>query len=300
MMRALAATAVLALLGARDAEPNFPIAPEKFITEFRGAEGLTFNGEGRLFIGANNAIWIAEPDGKVRKIADVHRHLGQAGIGQRDILAADFGPTNAFQHGPNDDGMVWRITPEGVKSVAATGIGDPNALLVLRDRSFLVSDDAVDKIYRVADGKTALWSTAVAYPNGLAFSRDRRTVFVAQIFSALNPIKPDDRIWAIPIAGARPAGPARLVARTNQAPDGLVTDDKGRVYIADNGSGRILRYDPKAGTTIVIAEGMPGVASLVFGEGSFDRSALYATTTARGGGTIWKVRVGARGLKPYR
>lgn len=299
-MRTLVATAALALLGAKDAEPAFPVAPEPFITVFKGAEGLTFNGEGRLFIGANNAIWIAEPDGKVRKIAGVHRHLGQAGIGPRDILAADFGPTNAFQHGPNDDGMVWRITPEGVKTVAATGIGDPNAVLVLKDRSFLVSDDAVDRIYRVAGGKTSLWSTAVAYPNGLAFSRDRRTIFVAQIFSALKPIKPDDRIWAIPIAGTRPAGPARLAARTNQAPDGLVTDDRGRIYIADNGSGRILRYDPNAGTTIVIAEEMPGVASLVFGEGRFDRSALYATTTARGGGTIWKVHVGARGLKPYR
>lgn len=300
MMRGLVATAALALLGARDAEPAFPVAPEKFITAFNGAEGLTFNGEGRLFIGANNAIWIADPDGKVRRIADVHRHLGQAGIGKRDILAADFGPTNAFQHGPNDDGMVWRITPEGVKTVAATGIGDPNAVLVLKDRSFLVSDDAVDKIYRVKDGQTEVWSTAVAYPNGLAFARDRRTIFVAQIFSAIGPVVPDDRIWAIPIAGSRPAGPARLVARTNQAPDGLVTDAKGRVYIADNGSGRILRYDPAAGTTIVVAEGMPGVASLVFGEGAFDRSALYATTTARGGGTIWKVRVGARGLKPYR
>ncbi|HUE82955.1 MAG TPA: hypothetical protein VMM84_12650 [Pyrinomonadaceae bacterium] len=86
--------------------------PEIFIDRFQGSEGITFNGEGRLFIGANNAIWIAEPDGTARKIADVHRHLGQAGIGPRDILAADFGPTNVFQNGPNDDGIVWRITPE--------------------------------------------------------------------------------------------------------------------------------------------------------------------------------------------
>ncbi|HLE62009.1 MAG TPA: hypothetical protein VI750_02660, partial [Pyrinomonadaceae bacterium] len=85
---------------------QFPVKPELFIGSFQGAEGITFNGEGRLFIGANNAIWLAEPDGSVRKIADVHRHLGQAGIGRRDILAADFGPTNVFQHGPNDDGIV--------------------------------------------------------------------------------------------------------------------------------------------------------------------------------------------------
>ncbi|MGH9962708.1 MAG: hypothetical protein ACREBC_37270, partial [Pyrinomonadaceae bacterium] len=78
-----------------------PTKPEVFIDRFKGSEGITFNGEGRLFIGADEAIWIAEPDGAVQKIADVSAPLGLARIGARDILAADFGPTNVFQHGPN-------------------------------------------------------------------------------------------------------------------------------------------------------------------------------------------------------
>jgi sugar lactone lactonase YvrE len=298
---------LLALLLAACATPSagggetiFPVKPEPFITQFNGSEGLTFNGEGRLFIGANNQIWIAEPDASVRKIADVHRHLGQAGIGPRDILAADFGPTNAFQDGPNDDGIVWRITPEGGKTVFATGIGDPNAIIRLPGGTWLVSDDAVDRIYRIADGKAEIWSTSVPFPNGMALSRDGRTLYVAQIFSAIGPVVPDRRIWAIPIKGDRQAGEAKVVATTQQAPDGLVADEHGRIYVADNGSGTIRRYDPRTGAMIVIAEGMPGVASLVFGEGRFDRRSLYATTTARGGGTIWKIRVGVRGAKLLR
>jgi hypothetical protein len=51
---------------------------------------------------------------------------------------------------------------------------------------------------------------------------------------------------------------------------------------------------------ILIAEGMPGVASLVFGEGKFDRQAIYATSTRRGGGKIWKVRVGVKGARVHR
>ena len=94
---------------------DFPTTPEVFIDEFDGAEGIAFNGEGRLFLGADGAVWIAQPDGKVRRIADVDAPLGLAGVGPRDILAADFGPANVFQHGPNDDGIVWRITPEGGK-----------------------------------------------------------------------------------------------------------------------------------------------------------------------------------------
>jgi sugar lactone lactonase YvrE len=277
---------------------EFPVKPEIFIDQFNGSEGITFNAEGRLFIGANNAIWIAEPDGTVKKITDVHRHLGQARIGKRDILACDFGPTNVFADGPNDDGIVWRITPEGKKTAVARGIADPNAVVVLKDGSFLVSDDGTDKIFRVKNGKVSIWSTAVPYPNGLTLSLDNRTLYVAQIFSNLKPIVVDDRIWAFTINKGLPVGPPKVVARTGgKAVDGLVTDEFGRVYVADNGAGKIFRYDPKTGKMIVIAEGVPSVASLVFGEGKFDRQAIYATSTQRGGGKIWKIKVGVGGAK---
>ncbi len=281
-------------------DPPFPVVAERFITQFGGAEGITFNGEGRLFIGANNAVWEAQPDGTVRRLTDVYRHLGQAGIGPRDILAADFGPTNAFQDGPNGDGIVWRITPDGERTVFATGIGDPNAIVRLPGGTWLVSDDAVDHIYRIVDGRAEIWTRAVPFPNGMALSRDGRTLYVAQIFSAIGPVVPDNAIWAIPIRGDRPAGPARIVARTERAPDGLAVDEYGRIYIADNGSGSIRRYDPDTGAMAIIAEDMPNVASLVFGEGRFDPLSLYATSTERGGGTIWRVRVGVRGARPIR
>lgn len=281
---------------------HLPVKPDAFITEFRAAEGLTFNAAGQLFIGANRGVSIVTPDGKVTRIADVNTHLGQAGIGARDILAADFGPTNIFRDGPNDDGVVWRITPEGSKTVAATGIADPNFILVLPDRSWLVSDDGVDKIYRIRDGKTEVWSSAVAYPNGLALSPDGRTLYVAQIFTQLKPIVFDNRIWSIPLtAGFDPAGPPVLLARTgNGGVDGLAIDESGFVYVADNQGGKIWRIDPKNGAITLVAEGMPNVASLVFGEGEFDRRAIYATSTEKGGGTIWKIRVGARGARLTR
>jgi sugar lactone lactonase YvrE len=280
------------------AKVQFPVKPEIFIDQFQGAEGITFNAESRLFIGANNSIWIAEPDGSVKKIADVYRHLGQARIGRRDILACDFGPTNVFADGPNNDGIVWRITPAGKKTVVATGIADPNAVVVLRDGSLLVSDDGTDEIYRVKGKSVSIWSTEVPFPNGLTLSLDNRVLYVAQIFSNLKPIAFEDRIWAFKLANGRPVSPPTIVARTGgKGVDGLVTDEFGRIYIADNGAGKIQRFDPKSGEMVMIAEGMPGVASLVFGEGKFDREAIYATTTMRGGGKIWKVRVDARGAR---
>jgi len=271
-----------------------------FIRCFKGAEGITFNGEGRLFIGADNAIWLAEPDGAVRKIAYAHAALGQAGIGPRDILAADFGPTNVFQDGPNADGIVWRITPEGEKTAVATGIADPNFVLVLPDKTFLVSDDGTDKIYRVQDKQVSIWSSAVPYPNGMALSLDDKVLYVAQIFSSLRPIVGNDRIWALKLnAAGAPAGPPVVAARTGEGGvDGLAADEFGRIYIADNGAGKVFRFDPKSGAVILIAKDMPGVASLVFGEGKFDREAIYATSTRTG--KIWKVKVGAKGARVHR
>lgn len=286
-------------------DPPFPVAAERFVTQFRGAEGITFNGEGRLFVGANNQVWEILPDGSTRRLVDVYRHLGQAGIGPRDILAADFGPTNIFGDGANsrNDGIVWRITPEGERTAFATGIADPNAIIRLPGGTWLVSDDGVDHIYRIVDGRAEIWSRAVPFPNGMALSRDGRTLYVAQIFSAIGPVVPDTAIWAIPIRNDRPAGPGRIVARTERAPDGLAADEYGRIYVADNGSGSIRRYDPATGDMVVVARGMPNVASLVFGEGAFDPLSIYATSTAGRegrGGTIWRVRIGVRGAPPNR
>jgi gluconolactonase len=93
---------------------------------------------------------------------------------------------------------------------------------------------------------------------------------------------------------------AQVVANSQQGPDGLAADALGRIYIADNGAGKIWRFDPRNGEKILIAEGMKSVASLAFGEGKFDRRAIYATSTQGGGGKIYKVRVGVKGATLHR
>ena len=290
---------ILVESGLPASKPEFPVQPEIFIDRFKGSEGITFNARGELFIGADEGIWLAQTDGSVRKITDLDAPLGLAGIGRRDILAADFGPTNVFEHGPNADGIVWRITPEGRKTVVATGIADPNFILVLPNRTFLVSDDGTDKIYLVKGNSVSVWSSAVAYPNGMALSLDDRALYVAQIFKSLKPIVGDDRIWAFSLVNGTPVGQPKVVARTGEGGlDGLAADEYGRVYVADNGAGKIRRFDPKTGEVVLIAEGMPGVASLAFGEGKFDRQAIYATSTRRG--NIWRVPVGAKGARLHR
>lgn len=302
------------------AEPDFPVAAELFVDgEFGGCEGIAFNGEGRLFVTAGRryekgeeatavrGLWEVALDGSVRKVADVETTLGVAGFGGRDLLVADFGPTSAFREDRNTDGVVWRITPEGEKTAWVTGIGDPNFVVVRRDGSLLVSDDATSDVYVVGEDRAPrLFTTSVPHPNGMVLSADERTLWVAQIFKSIRPVVYDDSLWALALdEEGRPTGAAELVARTGPwaANDGLAMDAKGRVYVAANGrAGEIWRYDPASGEMTLVARDVYGAASLAFGEGEFDRESIYVTTTFNGGrgGKVWRVPVGVEGAPLHR
>jgi sugar lactone lactonase YvrE len=287
----------------RQAEVTFPVAPTVLVDgKFARCEGIAFNGEGNLYVSGNASLWRVSTDGEITHVTHLYTNLGLAPIGERDILMADFGPTNRFNHGANVDGIVWRITPEGQKTrVVDGGIGDPNFVLVLSDGSFLVSDDATDEIFLVgADRSIRLFSDAVGHPNGLALSPDGSTLYVAQIFESLRPLVPDDRVWAVPLEAGQPTGQPTVLARLGDgaANDGLAVDEVGRVYVAANGLGQLWRIDPGSGETTLIAENMPGIGSLAFGKGAFDRHAIYATSPRTG--RVWEVKVGVAGAELYR
>jgi sugar lactone lactonase YvrE len=287
----------------REVQTGFPVTPTVLVEgKFQRCEGIAFNGEGDLYVAGDRALWRVGTDGEVTKIAELYSNLGLAPIGERDILMADFGPTNRFDTGPNANGIVWRITPEGEKTrIVDGGIGDPNFVLVRPDGSFLVSDDATDEIFLVdTQGRVTLFTDAIGHPNGLALSADGSTLYVAQIFVSLRPLVIDDRVWALPLEDGQPAGEPGVIARLGEqaANDGLALDELGRIYVAANGQGKIWRLDPASGETVLIAENMPGVASLAFGQGRFDHQAIYATSTRTG--RVWEVKVGVGGAPLYR
>ncbi len=285
----------------RGDEISFPVSPTVLVEgEFERSEGVAFNGEGNLFVTANRALWVVAKSGEVTKVVDLYSNLGLAPIGERDILVADFGPTNIFRDGENDDGIVWRVSPEGEKRIVAIGIADPNFILVMEDKTLLVSDDGINHIYSVdSAGEVALYSDQINHPNGMVVSLDGKFLYVAQIFQRINPIVPDNRVWRIALEKGIPVGSAEMVASPGKGGhDGLAMDSKGRIYVAGNGEGKIWRIDPATGESILIAENMLGVASLAFGEGEFDHYAIYATSTRFG--TVWRVDVGIGGAPLVR
>jgi sugar lactone lactonase YvrE len=282
---------------------DFPVKPTLFVdSTFDRAEGIAFNGDGELYVAANRALWRLDTEGNATKLADLYTNLGVAAIGEHDLLVADFGPTNRFNHGPNEDGIIWRITPEGQKRIASTGgMGDPNFIVVRKDGSYLVSDDATNEIFLVdRNGEVSLFTDSISHPNGMVISPDGRILYVAQIFKSLNPTIWDNRIWRIPLdENGTPAKIPKVITTMEgefAGPDGLAMDTLGRLYATLPRRGELWRIDPVTGEKQLIADGMPGIASIAFGRGDFDRHAIYGASTRRGGGRIWKVNVGVKGI----
>jgi sugar lactone lactonase YvrE len=281
-------------------EMAFPVEPTVVVSgEWGGAEGIAFNGEGDLFVKGNHAIWRVDLDGSVTEIVEFDTPVGLTPIGERDLLVAVFNELVLLNEGPNQDGFVARVTPEGDVDTVATGMGDPNFIVVLPDESLLVSDDFTNEIWLVSStGEVSLFTDAVDHPNGMVLSLDERELYVAQIFTGVDPVEFDDRVWRLPLEDGKAAGAPEVLFATGGvgANDGLTMDVLGRVYVASNREGHIWRIDPSDGSAVVIAENVQKVKSLAFGEGEWDRTAIYATV----GGDVLKFEVGVEGAPLVR
>ena len=294
--------------GTDGGEPTLPVTAVELVSEgFMSAEGIAFNGEGRLFVTASldnggRDLYEVQTDGGTALIADLQDGIGLASRGASDILVADFGPTSFTNDGANSDGLVLSVTPAGAMTTLATGIGDPNFIHVRPDGTLLVSDDFTDIIYESdgAGGDATVFLQGIQSPNGVVEAFDGSELYVAQTFTTLMPLSFDGRVWRVPLDGSGdPGTPVELTTLEGPgANDGVTIDAKGRVYVAENLAGQVWRIDPATDQVELVAEGVSTVASLAFGEGAFNATSIYATQLF--GGKVWEIPVGVAGAVPNR
>jgi sugar lactone lactonase YvrE len=141
-----------------------------------------------------------------------------------------------------------------------------------------------------------------ATANGIGFSLDSRTVYVA-----------DQRKWEIialdydPVKGT--TSNRRIFARIPKdegQPDGLIVDAEGFIWNAHQGGWKLTRYDPDGKIERQIRFPVQNVISMAFGGKDLDL--LYVTTSSWGfteedrknqpwAGDLFSVQTGVKGLK---
>lgn len=175
--------------------------------------GLTFDHCGNLFAAARQGIWKVTPNGSATLFAPIPGH----------IFLNDL----TFDHRGNlyvtDDFKVWKVDPQGNATVWA-------------EDSLFQPKDVLDPFP---------WPVGV---NGLAFSRDHKTLFVSNTSRG--------QILAIPVDHKGRAGAASVFAEDPllYGADGIRVDDTGGLLVAVNFGQRIVRISPFRQVT-TLAEG---------------------------------------------
>lgn len=204
-------------------------APE-MVRKTNGGNGMTFDLQGRLIHceGEAKCVTRTEPDGKVTMLAE--RFEGGRFNRPNDVVC-------------HSDGSIW--------------FTDPSMRIAFADREQPGPEGdagvyAGARIYRVAPDGAISVVVECEYPNGLAFSPDERTLYIANTRST-------EYIHAIDIDAAGKMLGRRIFADMSVGdrpgiPDGMKVDAKGRVFCTGPGGIWVLEPDGRHIGTIRLPE----------------------------------------------
>jgi len=217
------------------------------------ANGNTFDRQGRLISceHASRRVTRTAQDGKVTAIAE---HFdGKRLNSPNDVTVAKSGE------------VYFTDPPYGVKE---------------QDRELTFSG-----VFRIgSDGKVTLLHDALPRPNGLVFSPDERTLYVADSqegFIYSFPVRPDgtlgERHTLVDLRGDKPG-----------VPDGIRVDQEGNIYTG--GSGGLYQVSP-SGQKLRFIPFKESVTNVAFGG---DGKWLYVTA----GTGVYRLRTEVAGIAP--
>lgn len=214
-------------------------------------EGPAWNGRDALFFSNCNG-------GTVMRIA--HGRAGATVFLAASTDPPTFSKTNGLTFGA--DGALYgcdfgnpsivRLAMDGTATVLARACDDGTALVRPNDLAFdpaghlyftdswaYKRENPQGAVYRIdaQTGAVTRAAGALAFANGLAFSADAKTLFVAE--SAWNrvlkfPVLPDGSLGQSTVFADMPGGD----------PDGMAVDVAGNLYVAHFGAGHVVVFAP--------------------------------------------------------
>lgn len=248
------------------------------------ALGRTAGGAPALYVTTmDDRIVQVAPDGTVSDFVTIHGGLGIAvrQTGELVVCAktsvADGELPGLFEVAL--DGTISTLTTTGPRGA----FGLTNFVAVAPDGSLVFSDSEGDVLYRAdADGaNVAVVTDTITYPNGLAFSPDGATLYVASWdTTTLHALSFDA---ATGVYGA----PSAAITGVSNV-DGVVTTSTGALVLVTSTAG-VVAVDPASPAAtpdeLLPSRALSLPANGAFGGDGFGRTELYLTSLSRSG--VW-------------
>jgi gluconolactonase len=281
----------VALLGAAALPPSGSVKPVKVAELPTYTEGVV--------VDASGTIYVSEPlggrvsrvkDGVVTEWAKLDAPNGHRILPDGTHLVCD-GKRHAVMH----------LDAEGrILGQASSRSGDdplraPNDLAVDPHGGFYFTDPGgssaakpIGTIHHAdSNGVTRTIATGLAFPNGITFSADGKTLFVGE--SGHNRIL---KFAVLPDGGVGPQQvfatlPTKTGEQTANEPDGMALDEEGNLFVAHYGMRQVQVLSPAGRLERSYAAGNLTTSNVAFGGPRMDQlyvtGALGAENTTRGG-----------------
>lgn len=248
-------------------------AIEKIASGFRFTEGPVFSRRGYLLF------------------SDIPERIMKWERGTLTVFRAPANSANGltFDHQGRlltcEHGRVTRTEKNGAITVLAETGGEPNDLIYAIDGSVYFTDPKAPSgpaVYQITRrGEARVLARGLEFPNGVALAPDQQSLYVADSRSG--------KLWVYQLAPDGALGEGRVFATAEKGPDGIKTDEAGRVWAATTEGIRAFSREGRLLGTIAIPE---RPSNLNWGEGFRN---LYVTTPA----SVYRVTVHTSGTRTY-
>ena len=247
--------------------------------QIRGTEGLAIAADGTAYYSQSRAVGRRAPNG-----APTNRWVDLPAAGTVWGLAMRDEDNMLFVASPSDGGVIYRIDTTQAPAEAQVwhrNAGSPNGLIIGPDGTPYFSDFGGGHVYRV-DGRnqvTRITTSPVPSANGLLFDDDGTLLVLAYR---------EGRVYRLTLnAQGIEQGRVRAHAVNGAALDGIAKDADGRIYLSDNGNGRLLRFDADFGNAETLLRNVGAAANIVFGRGALDCDVAYVASS----GTLGSIAI---------